>query len=161
MTLTVLVDSAEQKPWCFPPSVPVERVSLTWGDYSMRGVETTFAIERKSLRDWVGTVWTDWTRFAKELDALRGYEMACIVVEAGEEAVRRAEYRYPHMHPMRVGARAAWARKLDELEPKKVLRAAAKVHAEYGVPVLFKPGRREAASFAIDLMRAWAGRNAA
>lgn len=161
MTLTVLVDTSERKPWNFPPSIPIERVSLIWGDYAPKGSQDRFAIERKSLRDLTGSIFGDWTRFDKELTALSGYDLACIVVEASEDAVRRAEYRYPDKHPMRVGPREAWAKRLDRLEPKIVLKAAAQLHARYGVPVLFKPGRVAAATYALQMMQAYVASRAA
>ena len=57
LPVTVVIDSREQEPYGFNPHLvrPVRR-ALPAGDYSVEGHETTLAVERKTLDDFVGTV---------------------------------------------------------------------------------------------------------
>ena len=57
------------------------RRALPAGDYSLEGRETEFAVERKSLADFVQTVIRDRERFRKELLRLKTYRRACVVIE--------------------------------------------------------------------------------
>jgi ERCC4-type nuclease len=45
----------------------VSRGTIKAGDYALKGDEASFAIERKSLDDFVSTVSTGWDRFQREL----------------------------------------------------------------------------------------------
>jgi ERCC4-type nuclease len=77
----IAIDSREQTPWQFPADVPTVRKKLDAGDYSIVGLESKVAIERKSLGDLVGTLTKGRERFERELDRLATYERKVIVVE--------------------------------------------------------------------------------
>ena len=90
MDRRVIVDTREQRPYVFEGSV---RKALPAGDYSLEGLETQFAIERKSLDDWVSTVIHDANRFAAELAKLREYQIAVIVIEGGLSDILSGNYK--------------------------------------------------------------------
>ena len=129
--------------------------ALPFGDYTVAGYGSCVAVERKSLQDYVATVFGDWERFRSELRGLRGYDLAFIVVEASEDDVRAGKYRPGKESSIRDGKSKGWAHVLDDLKPSRVLESAAKIHGIYGVPVYFKDNAHRAATFAFDVMRAW------
>ena len=68
----LLVDTREQKPLQFS-HLPAESSTLYTGDYSVRGLEEIFAVERKSLADLAGSLTRERDRFMREMHRLRGY----------------------------------------------------------------------------------------
>ncbi len=79
----IIIDTREQTPWGFPPEVPVEIGTLKSGDYALAG-DDSFAIERKSKGDFLGTISTGWGRFCRELNRMdaAGFPAKPIIVEA-------------------------------------------------------------------------------
>ncbi len=82
----IVIDTREQRPWAFPEYVRTKVAMLPAGDYALDG-DGHFAIERKSLDDFVGTVFTGWQRFKRELARMRqaGFPARVIIVEADYE----------------------------------------------------------------------------
>ena len=81
---TIIIDTREQEGYSFDPRLAATvRRALPAGDYSVAGLESTVAVERKSLDDFVSTVIHGRERFRNELRKLAGYRAACVVVEAG------------------------------------------------------------------------------
>lgn len=93
--LTIIEDTREQTPLDFSafPFVTVERGTLHSGDYSVKGWESQFAIERKSLADLIGTITQGHERFERELQRLMSFQYAAVVVEASEIDLRTGKYR--------------------------------------------------------------------
>lgn len=120
--LHILVDAREQAPWTFGDGFVATRATLTTGDYTVAGLEDRFAIERKSLGDFVGTVIHNWIRFRKELNRLGGMDLAAVVVEA--DVADAVEKRYD-----------------SDAAPEAVLGRAAEITIDHGIPV-FWWGRR-------------------
>jgi ERCC4-type nuclease len=89
-TANIIIDTREQHPWAFKNSV---RRALPSGDYSLEGLEDCFAIERKSLADWVNTVVHNKRRFRAELTRLQAYEFAAVVIESSYADILRGDYR--------------------------------------------------------------------
>jgi ERCC4-type nuclease len=83
----LIFDTREQRPFFFrlPKDLPVIRTTLKAGDYSIKGFEKNIAIERKSLNDFLISIGKERERFKKELEILRGYEWAGLVIEASEK----------------------------------------------------------------------------
>ncbi|WP_437648320.1 ERCC4 domain-containing protein [Sorangium sp. So ce362] len=92
-TMTIIVDTREQRPWTFGDAYRLERVALPAGDYSIAGFESVVAIERKSLDDFVHSVTWERGRFLRECERLRSYELKTILVEAGVPDVWAHRYR--------------------------------------------------------------------
>jgi ERCC4-type nuclease len=90
----IIIDSREQEGFAFDPlKVDVERRALPAGDYSLAGFEQRVAVERKSLQDFVSTVIRGRKRFTVELERLRSYERACIVLEGSLADIFGRRYR--------------------------------------------------------------------
>ena len=79
----IIIDTREQRPWAFPPYAVTRVATLKQGDYALEGDER-FAIERKSLDDFIGTVFSGWDRFRRELERMARADFAAkvIIVEA-------------------------------------------------------------------------------
>lgn len=115
----IVIDTREQAPYAFEsPQVTSVRRALPAGDYSIVGLETLVAVERKTLDDFVSTVIWSRDRFRRELDRLRSYAAACVVVEADLRQLLRGDY---------------WS----EARPSSVLGAAIAIIVDSGVPVFF------------------------
>jgi len=62
------IDTREQNRLSFPAeNVRVSTGTIKTGDYALKGDSNKFAIERKSMDDWFGTVINGWERFKREL----------------------------------------------------------------------------------------------
>jgi DNA excision repair protein ERCC-4 len=89
---TIVIDSREQAPYRFTASLrgPRGRLyavqttvsGLASGDYSLVGMESRVAVERKSLADAYSTLGQGRARFIRELQRLNTLEFAAIVIEA-------------------------------------------------------------------------------
>jgi ERCC4-type nuclease len=131
---TIIVDTREREPWAFDPTLAaVERRALPAGDYSIAGLETRVAVERKSLDDLVSTVIRDRARFGRELRRFDTYDAACIVVEASLADLAAGRFR---------GAAS----------PASVLGAVIAIIVDTGVPVFFCSDRQLACRFAQDYL---------
>lgn len=92
--MRIVVDTREQWPLDFSayPCV-VEAGTLTTGDYSLRGLETIAAIERKSEDDLLGSLTRERPRFERELARLRGYALKAVVCETSWQRLSKGQYR--------------------------------------------------------------------
>jgi len=82
--LNIVIDTREQRPWSFPSDrVQTQRDTLHTGDYAIVG-DGCFAIERKSLDDFLGTISSGWERFLREIGRMEspGCEPLRLIVEA-------------------------------------------------------------------------------
>ena len=82
--LDITIDTREQTPWHFEPHQANVRIgTLRTGDYALTG-DTGFAIERKSLDDFLGTVSSGWERFQREIYRAKeaGFPSLPIIIEA-------------------------------------------------------------------------------
>ena len=135
--MTVVIDSREQKPWGFSSGIATVRKALQSGDYSVAGLESRIAIERKNLGDFVNTVVGQWLRFRKELNRLSGYDMACVVVEASIQDVLTKKYE-------------------SDANPDSVLGRAHSIWLDHGIPVFWWGDRVTAIQQAEQMLRlAW------
>lgn len=81
--IEIVIDTREQTPWHFDECfASVSIGTLRIGDYALRG-DVGFAVERKSLDDFLGTISSGWKRFTREIDRAKaaGFVLP-IVVEA-------------------------------------------------------------------------------
>lgn len=133
--LVAIVDTREQQPYAFDPArVTCVRRALPAGDYSLDGFETSFAVERKSLEDFVASAVTSRARFGRELRVLGEYDLACVVVEGSLEDVLERRYR-------------------SGAHPSSVVGAALSIIVDHGVPVFFCGDRQIACRFVEGLLR--------
>lgn len=133
----IVIDTREQLPYTFDPGrIQSARRALPAGDYSLEGYETSVAVERKSINDFVSTVIRSRKRFYRELGLLAEYEHACVVVEASLREIIQGEYR-------------------SNAHPSAVLGAAMSIIIDFGVPVFFCADRQLARRFVEEyLLRA-------
>ena len=94
---TILVDTREQLPYRFqgytadardkhvPLVVRTEKATLQTGDYTIKGLEHKFTIERKSIDDAYSTFTHDHERFKRELERMRSMDFAAVVIESSED----------------------------------------------------------------------------
>jgi ERCC4-type nuclease len=129
----IVIDSREQDP--LPISeLEAETGTLQTGDYSFRGGEEHFAIERKTVPDLVACcTGNNRERFFRELHRLRGFRFKRLLIVGDRESIERAEYR-------------------SRITPKAVLATLAALEARYDVPVAFAPTADDAAR----LVESWA-----
>jgi DNA excision repair protein ERCC-4 len=132
----IVVDTREQTPWEFAPDVPVTRATLTAGDYAPQGSETRCAIERKTLGDFVACVTWQRERFVRELEKLRSYDFACIIVEAAVADVFAHRYE-------------------SKAHPNSVIGSALAFAVDYRTAVYWAGERRHAADMAYRLLKRW------
>lgn len=133
--LTLIEDTREQTPLDFSrfePFVRVERGTLHSGDYSVKGHEGEFAIERKSLADLISTITQGHERFERELQRLESFRYAAVVVEASEIDLRMGKYR-------------------SMLPAKSAIGMIRAFEVRYKIPFHFAGGRNAAAQLIYEL----------
>jgi len=88
----IVVDTREQEPLIFSRLQSVSATLIT-GDYSVKGLECLFAIERKSIGDLVACcMGENRQRFERELHRLRGFRFARLLVVGSEEEILQGKY---------------------------------------------------------------------
>ena len=123
--ITIIIDTREQDPLTF--TLPVERGTLTTGDYSIRGLERFVGIERKSPDDLIGCLKNGGReRFERELSRGRGLDYFALVVEADMSTLASGDYR-------------------SKMLPACVLQSLFAFSVRYRLPIFFCPGRAYAA----------------
>lgn len=86
----LLVDTREQRPLQFS-HLPAESATLYTGDYSVKGLEEFFTVERKSLADLAGSLTRERDRFMHEMHRMRGYPSAYLLAIGDDKELYRLE----------------------------------------------------------------------
>lgn len=95
------IDTRERSPlFLIKPikGLTIVRDTLSYGDYSIKGFESSIAVERKSLPDLYSSIGQGRDRFKRELDILKEYEWKAIVIEGSESEIFRFQ-DFSQMHP--------------------------------------------------------------
>jgi len=130
--LKILIDTREQEPLSF--TLPVERGTLTTGDYSIKGLEKFISIERKSADDLVGCLKNGQReRFEKELSRGKGLDYFALVVETDLAGLAGGDYR-------------------SRMIPKSVIQSLVAFSVRYRLPIFFCPDRKYAARVVESLL---------
>jgi ERCC4-type nuclease len=129
---TLIIDSREPPSTAWDLGLPSVRAKLEQGDYAPQGLEHVAAIERKTLADFLSTLSWGRERFEAEMERLKTYARAVIVVEAHADDVIDGAYR-------------------QGVHPNAAVGSIAAIHARWGVPTVFVGSRANAQKFA----RAW------
>lgn len=104
----IVCDTREQAPLPIT-RLPVIRAGLYSGDYSIDGLETVFAVERKSIPDLVSCcAGSNRERFENELHRLRGFEFKRLLIIGQREEVELKHYRATITPAAVLGSLAAW-----------------------------------------------------
>ena len=140
--LAIVVDSREQQPFTFAGSTvyagtTVTAGTLATGDYSLKGLESLVAVERKSLPDLVGCLGNGRERFVRELERGRGLEAFCVVCEGTWQELAQGHYR-------------------GMLRPHSACQSVAAFMARFGIPFLFAGSRAGAEYVAWSFLRQYA-----
>ena len=114
---TIVIDTREQTPLVFR-NLPSERGTLATGDYSIKGFEVDFAIERKSVADLVQSVTFDRARFERELVRLRGYGFRRLVIVGTLAEIEGHTYQ-------------------SRADPKAIVASIPAFEIRYGLPVAY------------------------
>jgi DNA excision repair protein ERCC-4 len=131
----IVVDTREIRPYSFDSSVAsISRAALAAGDYSLVGAETSIAIERKSLDDFVNTLIHARDRFRAELEILQTYDYAAIVIEANVDDLLAGRYQ-------------------SEAKPASLFAIWCSIITERRIPAYFLSDR-QTAQFAVQQMLA-------
>ncbi len=102
-----VVDTREERPLDLSPlQVTVE--TLTTGDYSVRGLESVIAIERKSLPDLISCCGGGRERFEREIHRLAAYPVRAVVVEATWPDLEQGEWRSNLTPASAIGSVLGW-----------------------------------------------------
>ncbi len=105
--VVAVIDTREQLPLALAP-LTTEGGTLPTGDYSVKGLETVVAIERKSLADLLGCIGQDRERFEREVMRLLAYPVRAIVVESTWPEIERGEWRSKVTAAAAVGSLLGW-----------------------------------------------------
>ncbi len=117
--LVIAIDTREQTPYRYQES---EVRSLPTGDYSLVGLESKVAIERKTKSDAFTSLGRERARFEREVRRLGRLDYGAIVVEATlRDLLRPAKY--------------------SRMNPRAVVASLLAWSVRYGVPVYFAGDR--------------------
>lgn len=105
--VTAIIDTREQLPLDLAPMRSVAG-TLTTGDYSVKGLESIVAIERKSLSDLLGCVGQSRERFDREIQRLLAYPVRAIVVESSWADIERGEWLSKVTPAAAIGSLLGW-----------------------------------------------------
>jgi DNA excision repair protein ERCC-4 len=103
--LTIIQDTLEQTGWKELFEAPCVVDTLTVGDYSIRGMETLIAVERKSLPDLLQSLTRERDRFERELLKTRGYNHFFVLIEANAPDVLAGRFG---QYGSRINAKSIW-----------------------------------------------------
>lgn len=127
--LRIIIDTREQSPWAWDANDAITEIrTLAAGDYALaedceqvKGRATLavrFAIERKSLDDFLGTISAGWDRFQRELTRMETFPARVVIVEGdfkdvcfsqGADGIIPPPHNHPALRPSFV------ARRISEL----------------------------------------------
>lgn len=133
----VLVDTREQMPLPLFESHPNwfggnQVVTLKTGDYSVNGMETILALERKSLADVIGSTIAGRERFIRSCARLAKYRWKAILVEASYEDMKTPYYKFDDLQ--------------TDAHPNAVCGTLDAIEAKFGIPVLYSSRNRDLAT---------------
>ncbi len=133
--MRVIVDTREQTPYTFTGyPVEIERAALPAGDYSLPGFEAEVAIERKELGDLMQCLTHERDRFTRELERLRSYPSAALLIEAPFKAIAEGRYR-------------------SKMNPAAAVQSLLAIMQGYRMPLLFADNREAGERYAYDFLR--------
>lgn len=105
--VVAVIDSREQLPLNLEPLQTVPG-TLPTGDYSVRGLESVVAIERKSLSDLLGCIGGERERFEREVLRLLAYPVRALVVESTWGEIESGGWRSKINPAAAVGSLLGW-----------------------------------------------------
>lgn len=135
--LNIISDSREKKPYEFADfdhEVTVE--ALETGDYTVEGFEDAFAVERKTLDDFLSSITWDRDRFKREVKRAKSMIKFVVIIEEKKRTVTNWDY-YREVHPNAVIATIdAWEK-------------------QYNVEFVWGGDRERAEKLTVDFLTGW------
>jgi ERCC4-type nuclease len=132
----VLVDTREQQPLALRANHPnwfgaERRATLKTGDYTIEGMESLLALERKNLADLVACIVTYRVRFLASCARLAKFRWKAILIEASYEDIKKGwdETGIP-----------------SEVHPNAVCGTLDAIEAKHGIPIIYTSVHRELAT---------------
>ncbi|MCK9519966.1 MAG: hypothetical protein M0R74_13215 [Dehalococcoidia bacterium] len=127
--LRIIIDTREQSPWAWDANDATTEIrALSAGDYALAAdcervkgratLAVRFAVERKSLDDFLGTISAGWDRFQRELTRMEAFPARVVIVEGdfkdvcfsqGADGIIPPPHNHPALRPAFV------ARRISEL----------------------------------------------
>lgn len=138
----VVIDSREQLPYDFGPSVKTITECLETGDYSVQGRESLITVERKSWPDYYGCCASDHRRFSDVLTRMHEIRFADIVVEASMDRLYK-----PYFIPQFGGGF-----KKARLPPEGLREMLVTRSRKYGIKFWFAGNRLQATKLTLLLL---------
>lgn len=136
--LQIITDSREKTPYKFINyPVDVTTGTLNSGDYSLAGFSDLVAVERKTLTDLISSISGERKRFTKELERLRGYDTAALVVECRWQTIKAGKYR-------------------SKMTPQAATQTLISFMAQYRLPCFFAEDARAGEDFTYNFLRHYA-----
>ncbi len=134
--MKIVIDTREQMPFDFSVFEDCEAIrgTLNSGDYSVYGFVSEIAVERKSVDDLIGCLTHDRERFTAELQRLRGYASALLVVEAPFYVIRMGQYH-------------------SRMQPNAAVQSLFSIMQRYRLPVYFADSREDGAFATYSFLR--------
>jgi ERCC4-type nuclease len=130
----VLVDTREQQPYSLVQHHPnwiggLKFVTLKTGDYSIEGMESLLALERKSMTDAIQSTMSGRERFIRSCERLAAFRWKAILIEATYEEMK-SYYR------------AQDENLLTEAHPNAVCGTYDAIEAKFGIPIIYSSRNR-------------------
>jgi len=132
----VLVDTREREPFALYANHPnwiggKRRVALKTGDYTVEGMESLLALERKSLTDIIACTVAHRRRFLASCERLAKFRWKAILIEASYEDIKTGcdEFGIP-----------------SEVHPNAVCGTLDAIEAKFSIPIINTSLHRELAT---------------
>lgn len=133
--MKIIIDSREQCGYTFQTFGAETIIStLPSGDYSIAGMETYVSVERKKLSDLLNCLGSERARFFRELERLKSYEAAAIVIESPLSVIAAGHYR-------------------SRISPQSAIQSLIAIQAQFRLPVFFAKDRTEAEAYVFHFLR--------
>ena len=94
----------------------MESGTLTTGDYSVKGLETIIAVERKSLPDLLGCIGQQRERFDREVQRLLAYPCRAVIIECSWADLEQGEWRSQVTPAAAIGSVLGWIAQVGQPE---------------------------------------------
>jgi DNA excision repair protein ERCC-4 len=131
----LVVDTREQDALFKRPvkGLVMVRDTIPAGDYSVRGFESEIVIERKSINDLYGSMFSDWDRESKKLLKIAEYRRKWLLIEGREDEVLQFQ-QFSTVHPNSMRGRLV------------------SIQVRLGIPIYYASTRKDAERFVLDIL---------
>lgn len=131
----LVVDTREQDALFKRPvkGLVMVRDTIPVGDYSVRGFETEVVVERKSINDLYGSMFSDWDRESKKLLKIAEYRRKWLLIEGREDEVLSFQ-QFSTVHPNSMRGRLV------------------SIQVRLGIPIYYAATRKDGERFVLDIL---------